>query len=162
MALKKRAMVNTGVYILYNELGIDKKGLIILYSGTPVSATNYVNDGTYSAQQLAEWTCGDFDDTNDVRLDSNVRLNANTDDPATFFVREDSLTLTKTAVGTGTATWFAVVSTGKTQGSRRAMITGTVSVIDGGGDMILSTTNVVTGNPVSLVDFEFSVSNSTI
>jgi len=163
MALKRRNLDTEFVYALYTELSVNQQGIIVLYSGTPVTAPNFTVQDDYTAQELATWTLGPYNTTTrDLRFDTNRRIAMKQLDPPDMFVREDSINRTITATGTGTATWFAVFSTRTPTSTRKALMTGTVSTINGGGDLTLENTNVVTGQPVQLLEFEFSVNYSTI
>lgn len=67
-----------------------------------------------------------------------------------------SITQDSSANATGTATWFRIV---KSDGTTHVM-DGTVTATGGGGDMTLSTTSVVSGQPVQVTSFTITDNNA--
>ena len=108
--------------------------LLRIYDGTKPST------GGTATTLLAELTCG-----------------------TPFAAGASSATLTLSAItqdssanATGTATWFRIV---KSDGTTHVM-DGTVTATGGGGDLTLTTTSIVTGQPVSITSFTISRGNA--
>ena len=66
-----------------------------------------------------------------------------------------AITQDSSANATGTATWFRIV---KSDGTTHVM-DGTVTATGGGGDLTLTTTSVVSGQPVSISSFTITAGN---
>lgn len=140
MALDIRNYTGTMAYVLEQE--IEGYCDLYVYKGTPLTADTYVDPTTHSADQLAFWS----------RSQQNWTYSST--DPG--YVRLDETTSTNTVVatGTGTATWFALVPYDR---PTEVVACGTVSDQTGTGDLWLLATNIVTGENVTIGDFEFDI-----
>jgi len=140
MALDIRNYTGGMAYILENE--IDGYCDVYIYKGTPLTAAEYVDPTTHSADQLAFYSR--------TQLDWTYSGN----DPGYVRLYEATSTNTVTATGTGTATWFAIVPYDQPQ---QVVMTGTVSDQTGEGDFWLLATDLVAGENCTIGDFEFDI-----
>lgn len=110
--------------------------LIRIYSGTaPANVAAALSGNTL----LAELTAG----TPFASAASSGVLTAN------------SITQDSSADATGTATFFRHATSGGT-----AVLQGTVTATGGGGDLTLSTTSIVSGQPVQITSYAFTEGNA--
>lgn len=110
---------------------------IKIYQGTPpVNAAAY-DSASSASDLLVEFLSEDISVSSQSSL---LKSFINVSDP-----------VLKQATGTGTASWFAI-----DDGTN--VITGTVSNQSGAGDMWVRDVNVVSGNDVEIISFEFTTS----
>lgn len=127
---------------------------INIYKGTRPT-TRPSDASIYNVDKLIQFEAGDKDAGNNdfsTASGSSVTLSGTT-------VTAQIISVFKAATASGTATWFALVSSNSTFTSVYHWTTGTVGVVGSGADLIISNTNIVSGEQYKIANLTLALSS---